>query len=201
MTRTSSPRKYQPIRRQTHLAVIELPDEVSAFQAYRLLHYHGISPEHLAIVGEGYSSPERIGLLRPRQIVKRQALKVSILGGTLGALAGTVLLVLGHLHVLQDTIALPHDIAQSVSVMPALMVQPLIHPYPLWALLPLLSLVGGILGAALGAVLGLFAEGTAAGLYRHRLQQGRYLLMIEGSEKLVRWGQEVLSQYSTSRLY
>ena len=60
-------------RRSTHLAIVVLPDEASAFQAYRLLHYHGISPENLAIVGEGYSSPERVGLMSPLRIACQKA--------------------------------------------------------------------------------------------------------------------------------
>jgi hypothetical protein len=153
--------------------VIELPDEMSAFQAYRLLHYHGISPENLAIVGEGYSSPERIGLLRPTQIAARKAVSFSLFGGSLGSVLGFVL---------------------------CMMSQPLTD-WRSWLLVPAIGMIAGFLGAVLGCVIGLFQEGTAASLYRHRLSRGRYLLMIEGSEKLVRWGQEVLSQYATSRLY
>jgi hypothetical protein len=180
VTRTHLLRKNRPLRRQTHLAVIELPDEISAFQAYRLLHYHGISPEHLAIVGEGYSSPERIGLLRPGQIAMRQAGSLSVFAGSLGALIGLVLLI---------------------STQAGVVSWPALDQSRLWMMIPALSIVCGFCGAVIGGLMGLFGEGTAAELYRHRLRQGRYLLMIEGSEKLVRWGQEVLSQYSTSRLY
>lgn len=181
MTRTHLLRNHRPPRRHTHLAVIELPDEVSAFQAYRLLHYHGISPEHLAIVGEGYSSPERIGLLRPRQIALRQAWSLSLFSGALGALVGVGMFL--------------------ATQAGAMTLQWLDNKSHLWLMIPAASLACGICGAVIGGIFGLFSEGTAAGIYRHRLRQGRYLLMIEGSEKLVRWGQEVLSQYSTSRLY
>jgi hypothetical protein len=180
VTRTNSLRNNRPPRRQTHLAVIELPDEISAFQAYRLLHYHGISPEHLAIVGEGYSSPERIGLLRPGQIALRQAWSSLRFAGALGAVIGIILFV---------------------STQMGAVKWPVLANTQLWMVIPAFSLICGLCGAVIGGLFGLFGEGTAAGIYRHRLRQGRYLLMIEGSEKLVRWGQEVLSQYSTSRLY
>ena len=36
---------------------------------------------------------------------------------------------------------------------------------------------------------------------QHLLNRGHYLLMIEGSEQLVRWGQEVLGHYSISKIY
>jgi hypothetical protein len=46
--------------------------------------------------------------------------------------------------------------------------------------------------------MGFFGEGNTSSIYRHHLQQGRYLLMIEGPEHMVRRSKEVLSQYSTS---
>ncbi|MBE9032703.1 hypothetical protein IQ266_23480 [filamentous cyanobacterium LEGE 11480] len=185
MTNTRTLRRNTPPRRQSHLAVIELPDEISAFQAYRLLQYHGISPENLAIVGDGYSSPERIGLLRPMQIAQRKSFALSIMAGSLGALSGTFLVLASN--------------SQEFAIPPLLSLQN--YAPHAWLIIPGLSLVSGFLGAVIGGLIGFFGEGTAAGIYRHRLRQGQYLLMIEGSEKLVRWGQEVLSQYSTSRLY
>jgi hypothetical protein len=189
VTRTNTLRHHPSPRRQSHLAVIELPDEISAFQAYRLLQYHGISPENLAIVGDGYSSPERIGLLRPFQIARRKSLKLALLSGMLGAVIGTLLVIASATQQL------------NLPPLPALPLHPLPQELYQWLLIPAFSLVSGGLGALIGGLFGFFGEGTAAGIYRHRLRQGRYLLMIEGSEKLVRWAQEVLSQYSTSRLY
>ena len=154
-------------RRSSHLAIVVLPNETIAFQVTRLLHYHGISPEHLAIVGEGYSSPDRVGLKRPAQIAAHKAWHLGtnafLLGGLLG-LAGTLIWRLDQ-----------------------------------WLPLVVLSgVVSGICGAIVGAVIGWLGEGSAASIYRHHLNQGRYLLMIEGPETLVLWGREVLSQYAAS---
>lgn len=68
--------------------------------------------------------------------------------------------------------------------------------HELWQILVICTLISGSAGAVLGALFGLFGEGTTASVYRHHLRQGRYLLMMEGSENLVRWGQEVLGYYS-----
>lgn len=152
-------------RRPSHLAIVVLPNEAIAFQVTRLLHYHGISPEHLAIVGEGYSSPDRVGLRKPAQIAARKAwhlgMNACLLGGLL-SLAGSLI----------------------------------------WRLDPWLVLLSGVIsgicGAIVGAVIGWMGEGSAASIYRHHLNQGRYLLMIEGPETLVLWGREVLSQYAAS---
>ncbi|NJP08400.1 MAG: hypothetical protein HC866_02115 [Leptolyngbyaceae cyanobacterium RU_5_1] len=165
----SIPRLLQrsPLRRRsTYLAIVVFPSEGAVFQAYRLLHYHGISPENLAIVGHGYSSPERVGLMNPFQIVVRKVVIYAIAAGAIGV-------ILGFAAVLSKN--LPHDL-------------PLV--------IPMFGLLSGLCGAVVGAVFGLFGEGTTANIYHHHLRQGRYLLMMEGTEKLVRWGQEVLSYYS-----
>lgn len=153
-------------QRATHLAIVVFPDEGSVFQAYRLLHYHGISPENLAIVGTGYSSPDRVGLINPLQIVIRKAFLYAIVASVVGAALSAAAVLLWKLH------------------------QELIF------ILPMCALLSGLAGGLLGAVFGMFGEGTTASVFRHHLRQGRYLLMMEGSENLVRWGQEVLSYYS-----
>lgn len=153
-------------RRSSYLAIVVFPDEGTVFQAYRLLHYHGISPEHLAIVGHGYSSPERVGLMNPVQIVIRKAIVYAIVAGAIGSVVVGITILVGQLG--QDVIRI----------------------------LLIASLLSVVTGAMLGAVFGLLGEGTAASIYRHHLRQGRYLLMMEGPENLVRWGQEVLGYYS-----
>lgn len=153
-------------RRTTHLAIAVFPDEGSVFQAYRLLHYHGISPEHLAIVGTGYSSPERVGLMNPLRIVIRKAIAYAAIASAVG-MGLTVMVVMFW--------KLQNEWGQ---------------------LLTACSVISGLAGALLGLLFGVFGEGTTASVYRHHLRQGRYLLMMEGSENLVRWGQEVLGYYS-----
>jgi hypothetical protein len=159
-------------RRPSHLAVIVLANEATAFQAYRLLHYHGISPENLAIVGDGYSTLDRVGLRSPTQIAIRKARNFSLIAATSGAVICLIIAILWKVEL------------------------------TLIALLPAIAgLVCGICGAIMGALFGFLGEGNTAGIYRHHLHQGRYLLLIEGSEKLVRWGQDVLSHYSAPSLH
>lgn len=158
-------------RRQSYIAVVVLPDEAMAFQAYRLLHFHGISPEHLAIVGEGYSSPDRVGLMQPTQIAMRKARHYAVVASIAGSVIGLLVSFIGNR--LQD----------------------------LLITVPVLAIVSGCCGAVLGALLGFLGEGSTASIYRHHLRQGRYLLMMEGPEQLVRWGQEVLTHYSAPSPY
>lgn len=170
MTIARFPRRGTHRRRSTQLAVVVLPNEATAFQAYRLLQYHGISPENLAIVGEGYSSPDRVGLLKPTQIAVYKARSLAFCA----ALAGTLLSLV---------ISLVGQVAE-------------------FAIVVLLTAgLSGLCGAIMGALIGYFGEGSTASIYRHHLNQGRYLLMIEGPETLVRWGQEVLNHYSAPSPY
>jgi hypothetical protein len=163
---TRFPRKVASRRRSNHLAVVVLPSEAIAFQAYRLLHYHGISPENLAIVGEGYSSPERVGLVGPMQIAHRQARLFACYGAALGFALGLGLLLVGE---------------RSLG-------------FVLLGAMAIASM-GSMGGVVAGILFGLWGEGSKANIYHRHLRQGRYLLMLEGPETLVRWGQEVLSHY------
>jgi hypothetical protein len=143
-----------------------LANEAIAFQAYRLLHYYGISPENLAIVGEGYSSPERVGLKSPFQIAFGKANSFGVMAAVWGTVISLVIVLFLNID--------------------------------LMLMVPLTGLLCGLFGAIMGALFGFFGEGNTASIYRHHLNQGRYLLMIEGTEELVRLGQDVLSQYSAS---
>jgi hypothetical protein len=68
-------------------------------------------------------------------------------------------------------------------------------------LFPISGFLSAVCGGGVGAVLGILGEGSTAGIYHHHLRQGRFLLLMEGSEKLVRKGQEILSFYSAPSLY
>ena len=158
-------------RRPTHLAIVVLPDETSVFQAYRLLHYHGISPENLAIVGHGYSSPERVGLMAPMRIAFRKARSFAVFAACSGI-----------------TLSLVASVVFTPGWNTAFVVLAT-------------GMLSGVCAAVIGGLFGFLGEGSTASIYRHHLNHGRYLLMIEGPEKLVHWGQEVLSHYSAPSVY
>lgn len=158
--------------RRSRLMIAVLPDEASGLQAYRLLQQHGISPEHLALVGEGYSRPEQVGLVDPMQLAWKRGCSTALLTGSLGLAAGAVL----------------H---------PLLAAKALVGPNAFWLVTALAAgAMGGFSGAVLGALSGFLWEGSASVAYRSRLRQGQYLLMLEGPEELVRKGRDTLSQYS-----
>ncbi|NJN32011.1 MAG: hypothetical protein HC824_17505 [Synechococcales cyanobacterium RM1_1_8] len=158
-----------------HLAIAVFPSPSTAFMAYRLLHYHGISPENLALVGEGYSKPEWVGLVEPKRMARQRAKACAFLGCI--AASTVAFAAVGLLH---------SRYGQSIDLAMALMI-------------PAFALVGGALGAGAGALIGRISEMGRLNIYRHHLRQGHYLLMIEGDEALVRLSQDVLGQYASPK--
>lgn len=148
--------------------VVVLPTEMLALQVYRLLQYHGISPENLAIVGAGYNHPESIGLVGPCHQAQYQATRFSGWAFCLGCVIGLVLCLpvkMPLVWVLQKT---------------------------LW-----IGGWSGIWGLAIGALTGWVGEGRRARTYRYHVQAGGYLLLVEGSKALIHLSQEILSHYYT----
>lgn len=169
-------RRANQIQRN-HLAIAVLPDAATAFQIYRLLQIQGVSPEHLALVGRGFCSPESVGLPDPMQIALRKAYRTAIAGGTLASTISFATLLVLHLG---TGVALTGTLLLGV---------------------PAVGIMGGFAGAVLGALAGFLGEGNAVGLYRHHLRQGRYLLMVEGPERVVHLSRDLLRQYTTLRTH
>ncbi len=161
-------------KRRPHLAIAVLPDVDSAFAAYRLLYNQGISPEYLAIVGRDFNPPEWVGLYQPMKIIFRQACRLALLSGLSGSAIAWVLL-----WILDLEMPSPPHLTWSLAILSA-------------------GIMSSLCGGLVGALIAFFGEGNTSSIYRHHLRQGRYLLMIEGPELMVRRGKEVLSQYSTS---
>lgn len=164
-------RKSTYRKRSRCLSIVVFPDQESVFQAYRLLYNHGISLEHLAIVGQGFNSLERVGLKNPLVIIGRKACASAIATCALGV----ALAIAAKLHW-----PVPVDWA---------------------VLIPAIAGLSSLLGALLGGLFSFLGEGTAANVYRHHLRHGRYLLMVEGSAELIRLSQEVLDYYAALSPY
>ncbi|WP_019501964.1 hypothetical protein [Pseudanabaena sp. PCC 6802] len=159
--------------KNARLMIAVLPDEVSAFEAYRLLQNHGISPENLALVGRGFSSPESVGLLEPRRMAWRYAKQGIFLFTGLGVAAGIVVQLFLNLRF------------------------PSLNWYQtLLALSVATGAMGCLIGGTLGSMYGLFYKSSTSIACRNCLRQGQYLLLLEGSELLTRRGREILNMYT-----
>lgn len=159
--------------KHSRLMIAVLPDESSAFEAYRLLQCHGISPENLALVGKGYSSPDSVGLFNPTRTTWRYAKRAMFLSGMISSSLGIILHLLLNLQ-------LPNlNWYQTLLVITAT-----------------LGIIGIVVGAAIGTLYGWFFKSSLSISCRNCLDRGQYLLMLEGSESLTRKGREILNSYT-----
>ncbi|PZV18261.1 MAG: hypothetical protein DCF20_04190 [Pseudanabaena sp.] len=150
-----------------------LPDQSSAFEAYRLLQCHGISPEHLALVGKGYSNPDSIGLYNPTHIAWRYAKRGMFWLGSISTVMGMILYLI-------FSIKLPN----------------LEWHQALITIASTSALIGIVIGGVIGTLYGWFFKSSLSISCRSCLDRGQYLLMIEGSETLTRRGREILDDYT-----
>lgn len=159
------------------LAIAAFPTAIAALQAYQLLQYYGISMEHLAIVGEGYTNPGQVGLRPPSRLAWQQAHSVAQSGAVVGAAVG---FGLGFVY-RWGSLATVH------------------WALPLWMVI-LWGMVGGGLGAVCGAIAGLWVGRATVQRCWHHLGQEHYLLMIEGPYPLVRRGRALLRSFGVLAL-
>ncbi|MFN6154422.1 MAG: hypothetical protein ACK4YK_07675 [Dolichospermum sp.] len=155
--------------------VAVLSDRIQAEAADLALEKEGING---TILGRGYKSADEFGLIDPKEQAKKQVKLMAIWLVPFGFFAGfTFSLITG-----LDTFAWAGEIGNHV--------------------------VGGILGAGSGAMgsvfvgggVGLFEGGGDALPYRNRLDAGKYLIVVQGSENLTRQATRILRQFEPENI-
>ncbi|MBW4562042.1 MAG: hypothetical protein KME32_12975 [Mojavia pulchra JT2-VF2] len=155
--------------------VAVLPDRIQAEAAYLALEKDAIKS---TILGRGYKSADEFGLIDPTDKAKNQVRLMAIWLVPFGFFAGFTFSVITGL----DTFAWAGEIGNHV--------------------------IGGILGAASGAMgsvfvgggIGLVVGGGDALPYRNRLDAGKYLIVVEGSETLTRQATRILRQFEPENI-
>lgn len=130
------------------------------------------------IVGKGYKSVEELELLAPAKAAKRRARLMALWLIPFGFFAGTTFSMITGL----DTFAWAGKIGS--------------------------HLIGGLLAAASGALgslfvgggVGLIAGSNDALVYRNRLREGKYLIVVQGSETLMRQASGILRQFEPENI-
>jgi hypothetical protein len=151
-----------------------LDDRLQAEAAYTALEKAGIPTGQITIVGRGYKSADEFGFLEPNQQAKKQALQMAYWLVPFGFAAGYTFNVITGL----DTFD--------------------------WAGEPGNHIVGGLAGAIAGAMGSIFVGGgvglslgSGADLpYRNRLDGGKYLVAVGGSEILQQQARAILRQFN-----
>lgn len=155
--------------------VAVLSDRIQAEAADLALEKEGING---TILGRGYKSADEFGLIDPKEQAKKQVKLMAIWLVPFGFFSGfTFSLITG-----LDTFAWAGEIGNHV--------------------------IGGILGAGSGAMgsifvgggVGLFEGGGDALPYRNRLDAGKYLIVVQGSETLTRQATRILRQFDLENI-
>ena len=150
--------------------VAVLPDRIQAEAAYLDLEKEGINS---TILGRGYKTADEFGLIDPKEQAKKQARLMAFWLVPFGFFSGFTFSVITGL----NTFGWAGEIGNHV--------------------------IGGILGAGSGAMgsvfvgggVGLAVGGGDALPYRNRLNAGKYIIVVQGSETLTRQATRILRQF------
>ncbi|MEH1823716.1 MAG: hypothetical protein V7L31_32380 [Nostoc sp.] len=154
-----------------------LPDKLKAEAAYSALTNDGLSPNQVDILGNGYKSADDYNLIDPNQQARKGAKRLLYWLVPFGFIAGYAFNYLTGIEIfaLGDTGS---------------------------------HIIGGILGAASG-VLGAYLVGGGVGLtvgsgdalpYRNRLNAGKYLIVVKGTEELIRRATGILRSFEPENI-
>lgn len=154
-----------------------LQDKTQAEAAYSALTNEGLSPNQVDILGSGYKSADDYKLIDPNQQARKGAKRLLYWLVPFGFIAGYAFNYLTGIEIL----ALG-DLGSHI--------------------------IGGLLGAASG-VLGAYLVGGGVGLtvgsgdalpYRNRLNAGKYLIVIKGTDELTRKATRILRSFEPENI-
>lgn len=155
-----------------------LSDRIAAEEAYTALEKAEIPRSQMSILGRGYKTADEFGLIDPNQQAKKGATFMAYWLIPFGFVGGYLFNVVAGLDTLD------------------------------WAGDPGNHIVGGILGAIGGAMGSLFVGG-GVGLtsgsgdalpYRNRLNAGKYLIIVEGTESIKNKATSILRQFEPENI-
>ena len=147
-----------------------LSDRIQAEDAYCALEKENFPMDRVSILGKGYKTADEFGFIDPKERAGRLAKLMSFWLIPFGFVAGFTFSFITNL----NTFAWAGEIGN--------------------------HLIGGVLGAISGAM-GSFFVGGGVGLtsgsgdalpYRNRLNEGKYLIVVKGTEALVRQATAIL---------
>lgn len=157
--------------------VAVLPDRIKAEEAYTALEKEGLPTEQVDILGNGYKSADEFGLIDPNKQARKGATRLAYLLIPFGFVAGYAF------NFLTDIDILPIGRFGN-------------------------EIFGGLLGAASGAF-GAFVAGGGVGLtvgsgdalaYRNRLNAGKYLIVVKGTQDLTNRATRILRQFEPENI-
>ncbi|NDJ21662.1 hypothetical protein GS682_08425 [Nostoc sp. B(2019)] len=158
--------------------VAVLPDKRQTEAAYSALEEAGVQMSQVNILGKGYKSADEFGLIDPEKQANKQANRLLYWLIPFGFIAGYAFNFLTQIEIFPQATAFGNEI------------------------------IAGLLGAASGA-LGAVLIGRGVGLtvgsgdalpYRNRLNAGKYLIVVNGNEDLIREATRLLRQFEPENI-
>jgi hypothetical protein len=157
--------------------VAVLPDRMQAEEAYSALEKEGLPTNQIDILGNGYKSADEYGLIDPSQPAKKGTERLSWLIA-FGFAAGYIF-----------------NLLTAIDLVPA------IGSFGNHVLGGLLGSVAGAMGAYfVGGGVGAAVGSGDALPYRNRLNAGKYLVIVKGTEELTRQATRILRQFEPENL-
>ncbi|MBE9094423.1 hypothetical protein [Tychonema sp. LEGE 07203] len=155
-----------------------LPDRMQAEAAYCALEKEGLPMKQVSILGRGYKTADEFGLIDPNQQANKQAKLMAIWLIPFGFIAGVTFSLITEL----KTFAWAGEIGD--------------------------HLIGGVLGAIAGGMGSVFvggAGGMAFGSgdalpYRNRLNAGKFLIAVKGTDDLTGKAANILQQFEPENI-
>jgi hypothetical protein len=162
----------------TNYLVAVVSDRIQAETAYSALEKADLPMQQIAILGKGYQSADEYGLIDPNERAMKQSKLMAFWLIPFGFFAGFTFNLITNL----QTFGWAGEIGN--------------------------HLIGGLLGAASGALgsvlvgggVGLIVGGGDALPYRNRLNAGKYLVIVKGTDILTRKATRILEQLSPESL-
>lgn len=155
-----------------------LSDRIQAEEAYTALEKAGIPTKQISILGKGYKSADEYGFIKPEDEGRKNALRMAYWLVPFGFFGGYTFDAITTI----DTFG--------------------------WAGEPFNHIIGGFLGA-IGGAMGSFFVGGSIGLaegsgdalpYRNRLNQGKYLIIVEGDQSIKNQATKILTVFNPENL-
>lgn len=152
-------------------------NRIQAEAAYTALEEAGLPTKQISILGAGYKSADEYGLINPNKQAKNNAQRLTYWLIPFGFAAGYAFNLLTNIEIIPNGGTF--------------------NP-----------IIGGLLGAASG-LFGAFVVGGSVGLtvgsgdaliYRNRLNAGKYLIILEGSEELVKQATNILRSFEPENI-
>ncbi len=161
----------------TYLIAV-LPNRIQAEDAYTTLLKEGINEQQVEMLGQGFKTADEFGLINPNRQARQQIMRMSLWLFPFGFAAGYLFNVLTEIYIIDWLGAFGNHV------------------------------LGGMLGA-IAALMGAFFVGGGIGVavgsgdalpYRNRLNEGKYLIVVKGSEAIKEQATRILRQFNPESL-